>query len=308
MKLKYASAVAGVVLVSLWLGACSKQSLSGQRNQGKDKDKAEKAQTAGDVNLQTTELLDIENNLLNECLTKSYEDLLNPAAGFSKYTLTGKNLEKILTSLTKTKTWIEAQAVTKNDFKVLHADLNQRFELAKNILNLRSDLSGKEKFLFFEGLIEAVFPMDDALLNNDEVALIVKDLIKGDVLYFENTEEINALMRLVAETNKGTDKEKAKAKKDLIAQVEPISADQAEKLAKRLSFVKQTSELIAKKDASLVERQNEVSTDLVTTSGILEMKACSQMIIQKTEKKGDLTLGFAQAMRASIDLESVSKK
>ena len=106
------------------------------------------------------DILEKNQEVFKSCTKAQLSDLLTED-GFAANTLTGKNLESVLAYVTKEKDLKSALVAMDKENKEMHENISARLGLIKNLTEIQKEMPAKEKFLFFEGLSEALFPFEE---------------------------------------------------------------------------------------------------------------------------------------------------
>ncbi len=254
-------------------------------------------------------LFEKNQEVFKGCMKAEVKDLLTEE-GFAANTLTGKNLETVLAEVTSEKDLKSALVKLEADHKDMHLKVSTRLSLIKDLVEIKKDLSAKEKFLFIEGLSEALFPFEDKVLSRTDAATIAKNfensksaLGEGDKLADELSETVKTVKN---EDGKSSANAIQEGQKRLNEKVQELSKSEAKKLETKTAKVKSIALRLSQKDKKLKEEYETLSKDLVVLSGTLEKKACSQMVVEKSEKNGEILRSYLQALKLNIDLESVN--
>lgn len=303
MKPKVINLLSLVLAANLGLVACQKSGESGAgKKLGSGRNDVKLGSKVADQ-----EILTQSQETFKTCQSASLASLLN-LDGFAKNTLTGKNLESALKALTNKSNLSSAVEELANSNKDLNTSIERRFSLVVELVNLNKDLSTKEKFLLSENIFEMAFPFEDHVLSADEANDWAKRAEKNNGKVFDNEKWIDELMTLV-EALKASGANSAATdtnKKAIVEKTQSFVKDQTAKLDAKKSRIKAIADRIAKKDKTLKAEYNTLSKELVVLGGVMEMKACSQMAIEKSEMKGDLVAAFVQATKSRIELEAVN--
>jgi len=257
------------------------------------------------------DLFEKNQEVFKSCMKAQISDLLTEE-GFAANTLTGKNLESVLAQITNEKDLKSSLVKLDKDNKDMHTQISTRLSLIKNLIEIKKDLPAKEKFFFIEGLSEALFPLGNKVLSREEVAAIASDFEKSNSVLGESsklTEELNEIAETLKDENaKSSDNAIHEGQKRLDEKIQELSKAEAKNLANKVDKIKLISKRISQKDKRLKDEYETLSKDLVEASGVLEKKACSQMVIEKSEKNGEFLNSYLQALKLRIDLESVNGK
>ncbi|MEK6773459.1 MAG: hypothetical protein AABY64_05940 [Bdellovibrionota bacterium] len=294
MKTNFTLLITCLAIMSFWVISCAK---SGEKGAEKHPGSGRR-DTGASSKVGNQDILEKNQETFKACLSHKLEDLLTMEF-FGNNTLTGKNLTKVLGKLTGQQDLKSAVEELNNSQKELFAAVSVRFDLAVALVRLNKDLSAKEKFLFYENVFEVLFPLGENALTDDQAEEIAKKLQSTTTSFFDNNQLVDDLSHLMENDTSDA------GKKELLEKVKSFVPQQKEKIEVKKARVKAIADRIAKKDKKIKEDYDSLAKELLSLSGVLEKKACSQMAIENTENKGDVLQAYLQSLKSMIDLESM---
>ncbi len=266
--------------VSLFLVACGKDK-GAYKKDGSHRNDPVVAEKVGNEEI-------YENNKENfkSCLTTDLEKVLT-LEGLGEYTVEGKNLKTVLTAITEKADLQGALDDLEKSNKNLHDNIMERIKLVFDLMSGQKNLEPKNKYLFFESVLDALLLIEDKVLSEAEAKNISAKLQKQpSAVIFKGESSLNSIKN---EFNGNVDAILAKVSRNISAQKE-----QLQKITERVN----------KKDKSLQQEYKKISDEILQMSKSLEKMACTQMIVEKSDKKGDVLVNYLQAMKLMVELES----
>ncbi len=294
MKKHFTLLITGLTVMSFWVISCGKPGEKGaEKHPGSGR-----RDTGVSSKVGNQDILEKNQEAFKSCLSHKLDDLLTMES-FAKDTLTGKNLTKVLAQITAKENLKSALEELDNSRQELSVAVSVRFDLAVELVRLNKDLNGKDKFLFYENAFEVLFPLGENALTDDQAEEIAKKMQSTTTSFFDNNQLVDDLSHLMTNNTSGA------GKKEILEKVKSFVPKQNEKIENKKARVKAIADRIAKKDKKIKEDYDSLAKELLSLSGALEKKACSQMAIENTEKKGDVLQAYLQSVKSMIDLESM---
>ena len=266
--------------VAFFLSACGKDKGT-KKSAGTQRNEPAVAEKAG-----YEELYEKNKENFKSCLAMDLEKVLT-VEGLSEYTVEGKNLKAVLTTLTGKSDLQSALDDLEKSNKDLHDDIMERINLVFSIMADHKNMEPNKKYLLFESVLDALLLIEDKALSASQEKDIAAKLQKQpSANIFKGETSLNSIKN---EFNGNIDSRLSKISKIISDQ-----KDQLQKIADRVN----------KKDKTLQQEYKKVSDEILLMSQSLEKMACTQMIIEKSDKKGDVLVNYLQAMKLFLELEA----